>query len=252
MTVTTLERPSAALTIGDMAYSTIPPELDGLEAIHYWRGFERAEKAFAKKHGRPGVVHDGRAPRPGTPEHDALGAELAALGRAYREAMRPIAHAAGMRAVAKLWRERGLEHRAGEITDALAPVKAPRKRATVKPKPAAVESVPAPVESAAPVTVETIAAAAPSAEAAATVRAAADSGRLVVLHVGKESPRESEAPAESEPAPEESAAYWAGVRARKALRRELAAAMRARGLEPRGEKWRRECAAAGLPVGGAE
>lgn len=36
--------------------------------------------------------------------------------------------------------------------------------------------------------------------------------------------------------------------ARKQTRREIAAAMRAEGLRPEGEEWRRRCAAAGLPV----
>lgn len=40
--------------------------------------------------------------------------------------------------------------------------------------------------------------------------------------------------------------------ARKATRRELAAAMRAEGLRPEGAEWRRRCAAAGLPVPVAE
>lgn len=330
MTATMQEAPAAVLTIGDMAFCTIPAELDGSEALHYWRGFARAEKAYAKKHGRPGVAHEGGAPRPGTPEHDALAATLAEQGRAYREGMRPIAHAAGMRAVSKYWQERGLEHRAAQITDSLAPVKAPRKRAAAKPvtvESAPVETVPAvpdlaaleraavkaaerearlvarynrdyaagkfttnrplaaqceaaysakykaaaalaaaretaglPPVNPAHITAETIAAAAPSATDAAALRAGVESGRVVIMHVGKESPRKAPEPepaepvavesAETEPAPEESAAYWAGVRARKALRRELAAAMRARGIEPRGEAWARECAAAGLPVGG--
>lgn len=240
MTTATTEAPSVALSIGDMAFRTIPAGLDDLEAMHYWKGYARAERAFAKKHGRPGVTHEaGKAPRPGTPEHAELGAELAAAGRAYREAVRPLAHAGGMRAVQKLWRDRGLEHRAAEIVDPLAPVKVPRKRAAAKAAP--VESVPAGV------TVDRIAAAAPSAAAAAALRAGVESGRVAVLHVGKADAEPVAEPETVEPAPE---TYWLGVRSRKALRRELAAAMRARGVEPRGEAWARECAAAGLSVGG--
>lgn len=145
MSAQQLERVATApAVLGDMGYSTLPAGLTPPEELAYRRGFDRADRAYLKASGGPGVVHDGDAPAPGTAARRMLAKTLEANGRAYRIARHDKCHAGGMSAVRAYLRKTGQMYRIEE----LAPVQGARKtrRAPAVPVP-----VPVPVETPAPV-----------------------------------------------------------------------------------------------------
>lgn len=111
-----------------------PANLTRLERLAYVKGYGDGIRRFVKRNGSPGVVHDGPAPAPGTPERVALGVELSRLSREHEAARHPAAHKAGMAALRRYQTRRGLV-----VTPT---ARAPRKATSRKAKPVALAAVP--------------------------------------------------------------------------------------------------------------
>jgi hypothetical protein len=214
-----------APSLGDLHYDTMPANLAPDEVLAYRRGFDRGARTYTRKNGGPGIVHAAgtTAPAVGTAEHRTLVAELAANGRAYRAERHAPAHKAGIASVKSYLRKCGRLERIAEIVDPCAPVKAPRK-------PRKLAAVPAPVETAKPA--ESV-----DVPASDVLAAGVESGRVAIVTVDVPAPATVPAPMP--------AMTW---QARKATRREIAAKLRAAGIRPAGEEWRRACLEAGLTV----
>lgn len=200
----------------------MPTGLTRFERDDYDRGFSAGLTFYARKHGGPGIVHDGAAPAAGTAARRALGIELAERGRAWREEAFTTAHRRGMSALRKGQRSRGLE----ESADPLA-ARTARRRPR---KSAPVENVPAPVETAPEV---------PPVDETPAPEAVAPVVRLVPA-LEPEQDQTPEAPADETETPRAN-------RTRKLARRQLAEQMRARGDDPRDpDAWAAAKLAAGV------
>lgn len=240
------------LELGEQGYSTMPDGLTPAERHAYHVGFARGERAYMKKNGGPGVVHDGAAPAAGSAAHKMLARTLAESGRAYRIARHPQAHKGGMAAIGAYLRKcdkvralgagydvtPGAPARLSEIIDPMAPAKPASKAPRKTRKPAA--RIIGGEKPAAPVT-----------EPVDVVTAARESGRLTVVHVtdtpgsdhgitaedlaaaGIPGGRVERVTPESVPAPMPKMSHAA----RKASNRELAAAMRAAGVKVTADTW---------------
>lgn len=144
MTAQTTET-RAELAPGDMGYATLPTGLTTAETIAYHKGFTRADRAFVKSTGGPGVVHDGDAPAAGTAARRMLAQTLAENGRAYRLARHDKCHRAGMAAVRSYLRKIGATDRLAELETPKPARKVTRKPAARKPRALAAVKTPAPV-----------------------------------------------------------------------------------------------------------
>lgn len=195
-------------------YSTRPANLTPEERIAYDKGFSRGARAYIKANGSPAVQLTEHSPATGTAARAMLARQVAGTMEPYLAARHPVAHKAGMTAVRSWVRKYATSDEAAavrlaEIIDPLAAVKAPAARKVRAVKPA-------------------------------TVKAPAKREARAVKPAPVETPAPLEPAAVPEPMP---AQTWA---ARKASRRELAAAMRAAGLTPSGQTW--ELAKAGTPI----
>ena len=211
----------------------MPADLTPEERRAYSRGYSRGISAHTKKHGATAVALTGPAPAPGTPERVALGMKLRTMAIEREAERHDTCHRAGMAAVKRYRRIRmpDLAHLA-YLPKKLPP--APKLTPAPKLEPAAapVDETPAELEPAADV-----------------VGAAIGSGRLQIVRVGTpeledetpeaeelepadapEAEREDQTPADE--TPEDVDAPARVHRTRKLARRELAAAMRARGEDP--------------------
>lgn len=184
----------------------MPAGLEPWERMTYRKGYARGALAYVRKHGGPGVVHNGDAPAAGTPERAELGRKLAELTRAHEIERHPTAHRAGMSALNRRRKALGLER----VTDTATGT----RTRTRKPAPVA--------EPAAPVDV------APTVDQAP----AAPVLRIVPAPEPVAEPVETPAPVDVAPAVVETPATSRVNRTRKLARRELAETMRARGEDP--------------------
>lgn len=197
--------------LGDMGYSTMPANLAPVEQLAYRKGFARADRAYLKASGGPGVVHDGDAPAAGSAARRMLAQTLAEQGRAYRIARHDKCHAAGMTTVRSYLRKVGATDRLEELT-----AKPARKIATRKPR--AVKSVPV------------VTAPAPVDNGPAVV----ESRRAMFGALGWSTTPPVASPVD---VPADVMTYPQLRAARKASNRELAAAMRAAGVTITAETW---------------
>lgn len=194
--------------------STHRPHGLGVEArMIYDRAYSRAAIAYARKHGGPAVKLDKLGTDHTPAERAKLAPVLAARTTEHVLERHPACHRSAMTALNKYRRARGLE----PLADPAKPAAATRKPAARKL--AAVPDV-APAKPAAKRRE-------PAAPAGDVVAAAVESGRVSVIAVTAPAPLEPVA----EPAPVADDARPA-PRTRKAARRELAAMLRAEGLDP--------------------
>lgn len=218
---------TAPAVLGDLTYSSIPAGITRDELHRYRVGFDRGARSFTRKHGGPGVVHDGdAAPAPGTAARRMLANQLAERGREYRTERHTTAHKAGMAELRK-YVKRVAPDRLTVIVDPLAPTR----------------KMPAPVETPAPAAKVTRKLAPRKVKTPDLVANMTAAGRLTVVHV--------DASPATEPAPDLRAVVTSAdipdpARGRRATRRALAAALRAAGIAPAGEPWTDACALVGL------
>lgn len=199
-------------------YRDMPAGLEPRDALAYRVGYGRGCLTYTRKHGAPVAVHDGPAPAAGTAARKMLGRELTAGMRVFELERHPAAHRAGMSALTKARKARGLD----AVAD---PTKAPAGKAPRKVparKLAAVPDVaPAPVD-------ETPA---PKARKAPARKPRKAIGEIVVIPVtaAPVSVTLAPVPDAASVSVEPATAPW---NTRRAARRALAAAMRERGENP--------------------
>lgn len=112
-------------------YRDMPAGLEERDALAYRIGYGKGCVAYTRKHGAPAAVHDdGPAPAAGTAARVMLGRQLAAEMRTFELQRHPSAHRAGMSALNKSRKTRGLD----PVTDPVKPArKAPARKLSAVP-----------------------------------------------------------------------------------------------------------------------